>query len=116
MKTIEIQPPIVEIFDDPEYCGKMGFNARCKKATYNDNAFGCDQFGVILETRKMAIIKCDQCKEAWKKAKDKEEEHKEYLAEQDRKYPEVKESKVDLKEYIATARKIFEESQQQERE
>jgi len=80
MSEINIAGAIDElmIFDDPEYCQKEDGSKRCRFVAFNwgeaykycpvfDNAkliefdLKCDPWGLGTE-------KCDQCKEAWKKA------------------------------------------------
>ena len=64
MKEIEIDYK-PKIFDDPEYCETK------KEHCGRKEKFGiiCYQFGNILKVNNERKIKCDECKEHYKRAK-----------------------------------------------
>lgn len=77
MKTINIAPHIEElnVFDDPEYCESN--EDECPRLLSDENKRICGVYpdGAIydfnIDQKTVRIKKCDQCKEAYQKAKKK---------------------------------------------
>lgn len=70
--TIDIQVTAT-IFDDPEFCNSDNDIKRCEYVNHECATWTCKLFIDYLEVDNSRLIKCDQCKEVWKKAKESNE-------------------------------------------